>query len=365
MGRSGGGGGGFSGGGRTGGFSGGGRRSGGFSGGGGFRGSGGRSGGGFGGFGGRPAGGPPPGGPGPAPRPHVHMGVPFFGGFGGFRRSPAPGGVAMGSGCGGCLGGIMGLILAALLIALLTTGLSTCGGGYSDPYAYGTSYSDGQASSTVREKLPADAVTRTDYYTDADGDWIHSAGRLTEGLEDFFDKTGVQPYVYILPNGTTTSVDELSARAEQLYGELFQDEGHFLLVFCDAGDGTFNCGYTVGTAASAIMDTEALDILADELDYAYNNADSDEEVFSDAFSRTADKIMSAAEDEQQGKTTMLVVGGVILVIAVGAGIAYVVKRRKAKEAEEKQRMEDILNTPLEKFGDKDVEDLADKYEDKD
>lgn len=365
MGRSGGGGGGFSGGGRSGGFSGGGRRSGGFSGGGGFRGSGGRSGGGFGGFGGRPAGGPPPGGPGPAPRPHVHMGVPFFGGFGGFRRSPAPGGVAMGSGCGGCLGGIMGLILAALLIALLTTGLSTCGGGYSDSYAYGTSYSDGQASSTVREKLPADAVTRTDYYTDADGDWIHSAGLLTVGLEDFFDKTGVQPYVYILPNGTTTSVDELSARAEQLYGELFQDEGHFLLVFCDAGDGTFNCGYTVGTAASAIMDTEALDILTDELDYAYNNADSDEEVFSDAFSRTADKIMSAAEEEQQGKTTILVVGGVILVVAVGAGIAYVVKRRKAKEAEEKQRMEDILNTPLEKFGDKDVEDLADKYEDKD
>lgn len=355
MGRSGGGGGGFSGGGRSGGFSGGGRRSGGFSGG-------------FGGFGGgrsaRPAGGPRPGG-GPMPQPHIHVGVPFFGGFGGFRRSPMPGGAAMGGGCGGCMGGIMGLILAALLIALLTTGLSTCGGGRYGSGVYVTGHSEGQASATVREKLPADAVTRTDYYTDADGDWIHSAGRLTEGLEEFYDKTGVQPYVYILPNGTTTSVDELTARAEQLYGELFQDEGHFLLVFCDAGDGTFNCGYTVGTAASAIMDTEALDILADELNYAYNNASSDEGVFSDAFSSTADRIMSAAEEEQQGRTTTLVVGGAILVVAAGAGIAYVVKRRRAKEAEEKQRMEDILNTPLEKFGDKDVEDLADKYEDKD
>ncbi|HJF44631.1 hypothetical protein [Thermophilibacter provencensis] len=299
------------------------------------------------------------------PQPHIHVGVPFFGGFGGFRRSPMPGGAAMGGGCGGCMGGIMGLILAALLIALLTTGLSTCGGGRYGSGAYVTGHSEGQASATVREKLPADAVTRTDYYTDADGDWIHSSGRLTEGLEEFYDKTGVQPYVYILPNGTTTSVDELTARAEQLYGELFQDEGHFLLVFCDAGDGTFNCGYTVGTAASAIMDTEALDILADELNYAYNNASSDEGVFSDAFSSTADRIMSAAEEEQQGRTTTLVVGGAILVVAAGAGIAYVVKRRRAKEAEEKQRMEDILNTPLEKFGDKDVEDLADKYEDKD
>lgn len=299
------------------------------------------------------------------PRPHVHVGMPFFGGFGGFRRPVVVtgGGAPAGGGCGGCLGGILGLVLAALLIAALMSGLSTCGGGYHGSYF--SPSAQGQASATVREKLSPDAVTRTDFYTDADGDWIHSAGRLTKGLEEFYDRTGVQPYVYILPNGTTTSIDELTERAEQLYGELFQDEGHFLLVFCDAGDGTFNCGYTVGTAASAIMDSEALDVLADELNYAYNNAGTDEEVFSDAFSRTAERIMAAAEEEQEGETTMLIVGGVLVVVAAGAGVAYVLRRRRAGEAEEKQRMEDILNTPLEKFGDKDVEDLADKYEDKD
>ena len=209
----------------------------------------------------------------------------------------------------------------------------------------------------------ANAVTKTDYYTDADGDWIHSAGRLLDGLEEFYERTGVQPYVYILPNGQTTSGSELTAMAERLYPELFSDEGHLLLVFCDAGDGTFNCGYTVGTAASAIMDSEALGILADELDYAYNNADTDEEVFSDAFSETAKRIMAAAEDEKRDQTFLVAAGVVAVVVAAGFGIAYVVKRRKAKEAEEQERMEEILNTPLEKFGDKDVEDLADKYED--
>lgn len=300
------------------------------------------------------------------PRPSFHM--PFFGGMGGFRRPTVGMPVAMGGngcGCGGCLGGLLGIVLAALLIAVLTTGLSTCSGGT----AYGNvpyySESSGQASLTVREKLPADAVNRTDFYTDADGDWIHDAGRLTRGLEEFFNKTGAQPYVYILPNGTSSSTAELTAAAEELYPQLFDDEGHFLLVFCDDGDGTFNCGYTVGTEASSVMDAEALNVLADELNDAYNNADTDEEVFSDAFAETADRIMAAAEDEQRGQTTMLVVGGVILVIAVGGAVAYVVKRRKAKQDEEQQRMEDILNTPLEKFGDKDVEDLADKYEDKD
>ena len=349
MGRSGGGGGGFSGGGRSGGFSGGGRRSGGF--------SGGRSGGRSGGFDARGAGGPPPGPRGGFfPQPVFHVGVPFFGGF---RRAPV--GTAVAGGGSGCLGGIVGILLAVLLVAALTSSLSTCG-----VASFGPSYSESQstsASSAVREKLPADAVTKTDYYTDADGDWIHSAGRLTSGLEEFYDRTGVQPYVYILPNGTTSSVNELTAEAERLYPELFSDEGHFLLVFCDDGNGTFNCGYTVGTAASAVMDSEALGILADELNDAYNNASTDEEVFSDAFARCADRIMTASEDEQRGQTTALVVGGVVVVVAAGAAIAYVVKRRRDQKDAERKRMEDILNTPLEKFGDQDVEDLADKYED--
>ena len=284
------------------------------------------------------------------------MGMPFFGGF-----SRPTVGAPMGGGCG-CAGGLIGLVLAALLIALLTTAIPSCGSG---EMAYGNapaSQSQSVSSSTVREKLPADAVSKTDWYTDADGDWIHNASALTRGLEEFYEKTGVQPYVYILPNGQTTSGSELTQIAEELYPELFSDEGHLLLVFCDDGHGSFTCGYCVGTAASSVVDSEALTILADELNDAYNYADSDEEVFSDAFSETAGRIMAAAEEEERGHTTMLVVGGVILVVAIGAGVAYVVRKRKAQQEEKQKQMEDILNTPLEKFGDQRVEDLADKYE---
>lgn len=268
--------------------------------------------------------------------------------------------VATGGG-GGCAGGLVALVLAVLLVLVLGSSLTMCGSGLGGPGATQTV----EATATVREKLPEDAVTRTDFYTDEDGSWIRSAGRLTSGLEEFYDRTGVQPYVYILPNGETTSTAELTARAEELYPQLFSDEGHFLLVFCDDGTGSFNCGYAMGTAASAVMDSEALDVLADELDYAYNNAATDEEVFSDAFSATAERIMSAAEDQEARELAVPVAVGVVVVAVVAGGAVYLVRRRRAKEAEEKRRMEDILNTPLEKFGDKEVEDLADKYEDKD
>ncbi len=382
MGRSGGGGGGGSHGG-GGGFSGGGRTSGGFSGGGGGR-SGGPSGGfGGGGFGG-PRGGGPSGGFGGGPR---------GGGFGGGPRDHGPrgprGGFGFGfgpsihvgpsvnvggggnGGCGGCLGTVIGFILVLMLLSVLYGAMDSCSG-RNDYGSYGSSgYSATAASDTVRTKLDSGDVSKTAYYTDEDGDWIHSASKLEKGLSHFYDKTGVQPYIYILKNGSETSVDALNKKSSDLYDQLFSDEGHFLLVFCDAGDGTFNCGYTIGTKARTVLDDEALGVLEDELNNAYNNASSDEEVFSDAFYNTADTIMKAADSEAKsaatGKVVLVVVG-----VAAAGGIAYAVVRNKKKaDAERKERADQILNTPLEKFGDadnptsdKNVENLASKYEDK-
>ncbi len=378
MGRSGGGGGGGAGH-SGGGFSGGGRVSGGFSGGGH---SGGRSGGPSGGFGGGGFGGPRGGGPsggfgggprGGGPRNDGPRGPRGGFGFGGFGPSIHVGpsinvGGGGNGGCGGCLGTVIGFILVLMLLSVLYGTMNSCSSGND----YGSSgYSVTAASDTVRTKLDSGDVSKTAYYTDEDGDWIHSASKLENGLAHFYDKTGVQPYVYILKNGSVTSVDDLNKKSSELYDQLFSDEGHFLLVFCDTGNGTFNCGYTVGTKARTVMDDEALDVLAEELNNAYNNADSDEEVFSDAFYNTADTIMKAAEDEQQSATAGKV-GLVVLGVAAVGGIAYVVVRNKKKaDAERKERADQILNTPLEKFGDSDnptsdknVENLASKYEDK-
>ena len=371
MGRSGGSGNG--GGNSSGGFSGGGRVSGGFSGGG----SGGRSGGRSGsgpswnaaprGGGGPRWGGPPPGGGFGGWRPGPLMG------WGGFNVGPVINvggrGNRRGNGSGGsngCLGTLIGLLLVCVLLSVVMGAMDTCSGSGSRRYDE-AGYSTSQASGTVREKLDAGAVTKTGWYTDEDGDWIHDASKLTPGLERFFDETGVQPYVYILKNGSETSVDALNARSAELYGQLFSDEGHFLLVFCDDGNGSYNCGYTIGTRARTVMDDEAVGILANELNNAYNNADSDEEVFSEAFSRTAASIMSAAQGKQRSETAAKVGVAVVAVALVGGGVYLIARKRKAGEEERRKRAEEILNTPLEKFGEDgdDVEKRAEKYEEKD
>lgn len=218
------------------------------------------------------------------------------------------------------------------------------------------------ASSTVREKLPADAVQVTDYYDDIDGTWIFNSNEMEKGLKDFFNRTGVQPYVIIEPNGMTTSQDSLTSIAEESYDKLFSDEGHFLLVFCDDGQGSFNCGYAVGTDAGRVMDSEAIDILADELRYSYRDASSDEGVFSMAFEETGKRIMAAAEGKQQSTAVFEVVTAVI-VIGIGVAVCVVLlRKRKQVELERAKRVDEVLNTPIQELGRDDADNLADKYE---
>ena len=344
MGRSGGGGGGgfsgggFSGGGFSGGgFSGGGRCSGGFS-------SGGRSGGGFGGgrSGGSHSGfgGPVGGFGGPRPirtGPIIINNAPRYGGGGSRPQQPRK----QDSGRGTVIATVC-VILVMLVLFFVIMGA--------------VSGDDIQKSTYQREKLPASAVTETAYYTD-EGGWFSNRGKLESGMKAFYRETGVQPYLYLLPNGTTTSTTELTSYAEELYPQLFTDEGHFLLVFCDDDRGSYNCGYVVGSQAKTVMDDEAVAILADYLDRYYNDYSiSEEEIFSKAFEDTGERIMTVT------KSPLPTVAVCIAVVVVAALVFVTLKKHREQREREQKRAEEILKTPLEKFGDKEVEDLAKKYE---
>lgn len=330
MGRSGGGGGGggFSGGGGFGGgFSGGGRSSGGFSGGGG------RSGGG--GFGGGFSGGGFRTGP-----IFINNSRRYYGGGGGGRPPGDPGG---GAGCGPAATVLV--VVFVLMVFFGVLGAAFGGGG------------DIAKSTVEREKLPASAVTETAYFNDTAG-WISNSRELERGLKSFYKATGVQPYLYIAEGYDNPTTTELQKRAETLYDELFTDEGHFLLLFYDNTDRrTYTCGYAVGSQAKTVMDSEAIGILADYLDRYYPSDMSEEEFFSETFEDTGKRIMTVT------KSPLPVIAVCIAVVAVVL-ILYT-WRKKAREQREREqkRAEEILKTPLEKFGDQEVEDLAKKYSD--
>jgi regulatory protein YycI of two-component signal transduction system YycFG len=119
--------------------------------------------------------------------------------------------------------------------------------------------------------------------------------------------------------------------------------------------------YVAGTQAKQVVDTEAGNILLDYIDrYYYDQTlKDDSEYFSKSFSDAADRMMTVTKSPW---IPVFIVLGVGLVLVVGFFWWSNAKKQKDLEA---KRTEELLKTPLEKFGDTEAEELARKYEEED
>ncbi len=288
----------------------------------------------------------------------------LFGNFPNSGRNPgrfggggfSGGGRSGGSGCG-CGSLIVLLIVIAIVAVLIMSGMFSM---FSGPNNANDSTTV-TASTIKREPLPAGSVNETSYFTDELG-WINNQTQLTAGLKNFYQQTGVQPHLYITDNvngSHSPSTTDLDLFANNLYDQLFTDEAHLLLVFFEYNE-SYMTRYVAGTQAKTVIDSEAADILLDYFDrYYYDDSLSDEVYFSKAFNDAADRIMNV---ERSPWIPVLVVIG----LASLALILFVwwrnMKKQKNLEAEQREEM---LNTPLEKYEDIEMEKLEKRYEEPD
>ena len=225
----------------------------------------------------------------------------------------------------------------------------------------GSSAAGGITRSTVkREKMPAEYVTETGWYTDELG-WIKSGTKLTRGMRSFYNKTGVQPYLYITDtvNGTTSPSDaDMEIYAQALYEELFADEGHVLLLFYEHNeDANYKTRYVAGAMAKTVMDSEAGDILLDYVDAYYFSNLEDDEMFAAVFEKAAERIMNVTRSPVPYIVIALIVLAVVLVAFAWWKQAM---RQRNIEAEQKER---ILKADLGSVKDPELETLESKYKD--
>lgn len=210
-------------------------------------------------------------------------------------------------------------------------------------------------STIKREALPKGSVIETGYYTDKIG-WISSSSKLTAGMKAFYNKTGVQPYLYITDtvNGEKYPTDsDMDSFALELYETLFKDEAHILVLFWEYND-IYQTWYVAGKQAKTVIDTEAADILLDYIDRYYYGSLNEDEFFSKAFSDAGKRIMSVTASPWIPVVLVVAVFGVIIVLYLWWKNG---KRQKNLEVEQTER---ILNTPLDMLGSGDTG-LENKY----
>lgn len=256
----------------------------------------------------------------------------------------------------GCLGGVGAFLCGAFGLLLLAAIPGACAASMDEAPSY-------------PEPLPTSAVVRTPYYDDEDGGWIMYPNQLVEGMRAFHDETGVQPYLHILPDGASSSSADLGRRAQELYGELFEDEAHFLVVFCDDARGSFLFGYAVGDEARELVGDEAIEAFEEKFSegyYKYATHAFEEKTFSEAFEKAGAVAMGERRGVEQvadflGAFIVFGLAFLVSVASLGIAVLYVyalVKRRKNRE----ERIGRLMSQPLRKFSDARVERLARKYE---
>jgi hypothetical protein len=195
-------------------------------------------------------------------------------------------------------------------------------------------------STRQREPLDASYITAIDeYYHDGPGVIMSAADQysLENSMKSFYQKTGVQPYLYIdddINGNTRPGYDAVEEFMYSEYAALFgSDEGHLLILYFEYPNGEYNTWYMWGNNAHMVMDDEACEILLDYIDYNYSQYDVGytlkyTQMFVSSFDSAAERIMggrtSIFESMSVGTIILLILG----VVGVIALIIYIVKRYK-------------------------------------
>ena len=316
------------------------------------------SGGGFGG--GRPSGGhygappPPPRHYGAPPPPPRHYGAPppppHRGGY--YERAPRR--------RGGCVSEILSWFIAFLIIIIALGFYMAPRGGGSTGRVPSSSYN--------REKLNTGNGYINDCIYDELG-WFENESRTESRLKDFYNETGVQPYIVLLDydtySGKGTSDDDKYNYALDYYENNITNESTFLYVYFaeqyedEYSDPGYMC-YINGTQVSSVMDSEAVDIFWAYLDKYWSDSSlSTDDLFVKTFDSTANRIMTKTTTSNDVKKYVLIAVAAGVVIF---GVVKVVKLKHKRAKEEAEETERILNTPMENLVDEELKKTAAKYD---
>lgn len=190
--------------------------------------------------------------------------------------------------------------------------------------------------------------------------WFDNVTKTEKSIKQFYDKTGVQPYIVLNAYDSTLLTDTAKEEyAKKWYDEHIKNESTFLYMYFAEPDTDNDVGYMAyvnGKQVPSVMDSEAIEIFWAYVDKYWYSDMSTDDMFTTIFTKTADRIMTKSTTAADVGNNAIKVIGVIIVFA---GIIVVMVLRRKHKAEEAKETEKILNTPLN--GDSESDDLLKKY----
>ena len=121
------------------------------------------------------------------------------------------------------------------------------------------------ASSYNREPIHADIGFNNNCIVD-ELDWFDNIGQTSRRLENFFDKTGVQPFIYLKAHDSALTTDaEKTEFAEDWYEDNIDNEGTFLFMYFAEENQDEDVGYMAYVNGKQVTKEEMLSIASDAI----------------------------------------------------------------------------------------------------
>lgn len=244
---------------------------------------------------------------------------------------------------GGGFSGITGIIVAIIFVIAIFSGLSTKG--------------NIPASTQNREKVHTGVAFDNNCVVDEIG-WIDNLSKTEKRLQNFYNKTGIQPYVVFHEYDESLKTEsEKEAYANKYYEENIDNEGTFLFMYFAEKNTDNDVGYMCyvnGKQVTSVMDSEAVDIFWAYIDEYWATDMSTDDMIVKTFDSTARRIM---DKSTTGADVAKYVVILVIVCAGGFVIIRMLRMKFKRDKEKAEETERILNTPL----DKSEDDLLNKY----
>lgn len=205
---------------------------------------------------------------------------------------------------------------------------------------------DKQVSTRNREKIENPVAYTNDCVKDEIG-YVEDVSALSRNLQNFYNKTGIQPYIYLKAYDTSLSTDaEKEEYARDWYDKNIDNEDTFLYVYFEDADPdeVGYMAYVNGKEVTSVMDAEAVSIFWNYIDrYWTDGSLTMVQVFTKTFDSTAKTIMTKSTTGKDLAKKGILFGTVL----VGVVAVIVILRMHYKRQKEKaQETIEILNTPL-------------------
>lgn len=216
---------------------------------------------------------------------------------------------------------------------------------------------DSDVTSTInREKIENPIPYDNNCIKDELG-YVENTSKLSKNLKNFYNKTGIQPYIYLKSyDETLTSDSQKDNHAQNWYEQNIDNEDTFLFVYYEDQDPN-EIGYMAyvnGKQVTSVMDSEAVNIFWNYIDrYWTDDSLSTVEVFTKTFNSTANTIMEKSTTSNDIIKIICIIVGIVIVIG---GIIYILRMKFKRDKEKAKETVEILKTPLDKS-----DELRDKY----